>query len=399
MRGTFLVLKKEIIEFVKDRKTMVFMAFPLLLYPVLFGMMNTLGKKDATQRKANLSRLVLVDPNGTLKEVFEKEPRDFRLVDEPSNLPKAIADDQVDLKVVVAPDAASLRAQGRTFQITAQYDQSTPASKLALDRMKKLFEVTRTRWVEERFHASGNPQEMATPFRVQDEHVGDPGQILSKIMGMMLPYILLISMFAASMQSGAYMSAGERERGTLMSLLATRLSRRDIILGKQLALFLLSIVQAVIQIVGMALGMGRIGIQEAAQIPAGQAPTLGAMADPKVLLLTLLLLVPLGLLFTAIVMLVGIQSRNTREATTALTPGIFVVVFMGMFAMAPGVEKMAALPWVPLVNVLVAIRKLFAQQLPAMEYMVALGMTVLLAAAMTALATRILNRESVLFKA
>ena len=109
-------------------------------------------------------------------------------------------------------------------------------------------------------------------------------------------------------------------------------------------------------------------------------------------------MLPLALFFSNFILLGGIQAKNTVEAGTALTPGIFVVVFLGVFSMAPGLEKMAFLPYVPIVNVSLAIRKLFAQQGNMLEYVIALAMTVGLAGLMTWLSIRILNRESAIFK-
>ena len=109
-------------------------------------------------------------------------------------------------------------------------------------------------------------------------------------------------------------------------------------------------------------------------------------------------MVPLGLFFANFILLGGIRARNTLEASAALTPGIFVVVFLGVFSMAPGIEKMAFLPYVPVLNVSLAIRKLFSQQGNPGEYLVALGMTLALAALMTWISTRTLNRESALFR-
>jgi sodium transport system permease protein len=405
MRGTFLVLKKELIEFLKDRKTLFFMAMPLILYPTIYGMMSKLAHRDSAQRKGNPSRIVLQDPSGVIRPLLEKDPKNFTIVAEPADLSKAIYDDVVDLKLTVPAEASELASKGTTFAMKIGYDDGTRSSDLAYERLKKALESEQGHLVEQRFHALGAATSLATPFTIEKQDVGDLGRALSKILGMWLPYVLLISMYAGSMQHGAYMSAGERERGTLLSLLATKLPRRDIIFGKQLALFVLSIVTAIMQLGGMALGMAVIGQQESAgmasaKVGAAQATSsLGAISDPKTLILTLLLLIPLGMVFTAIVLLVGVQSRNTREATTALTPGIFVVVMLGVFTMAPGVEKMAALPWIPVVNVLVIIRKLFSGQYLISHYLVALGMTVLLAAMITSLASKVLNRESALFKA
>jgi sodium transport system permease protein len=210
-------------------------------------------------------------------------------------------------------------------------------------------------------------------------------------------------MYAGAMQHGAYMSAGERERGTLLGLLATRMPRSQIILGKQLALFALCMLTVLVNLASMALGMARMGteIQAARTAGTGGAAALGGLssiAQPSTLLLCFLLLLPLAFFFSAIILMVGIQAKNTREAATALTPGIFIVVMLGVFSMAPGIEKMAALPYVPVLNISLAIRKLFSQQSSAYEYAVALLMTLGLAALATWQSTRVLSRESALFK-
>lgn len=403
MRGTFLVLKKELIEFSKDRKTLFFtFVFPLLLYPLLFTMLSTLIRRDESQRKSKPSRVVILDPSSALRPWLQKESQKFALMEAPpQELGKAIADDQVDLQIEVEPEAAARQQAGETFLVTVKSDENTSASREALKRFQEFLTGAKGRLIEQRFEALGGAKTLSTPIEVKKIEVGDDLLALSKILGMWLPYVLMISMYAGAMQHGAYLSAGERERGTLMSLLATRIPRRDIILGKQLALFVLSIGTALVSLTGMAMGFSRFADTSTNPAVAGasQVAKFGGVLDAKVLLLTLLVLIPLGLLFTAVVMLVGVQSRNTREAATALTPGIFVVVLFGVFSTAPGIEKMAALPWIPLLNVSLTIRKLFAHQAVAWEYLVALGMTVVLAAITTSLATRILNRESALFKA
>jgi sodium transport system permease protein len=233
---------------------------------------------------------------------------------------------------------------------------------------------------------------------------------IGKILGSFLPYILIIMMYAGSMQHGIYVTAGEKERGTLLSLLSTRLPRNQIIWGKLLYIFSIGLLATLMNLLSMAISMGRLFTADAAQVGAqgaqaaaelgGQAALggLASIANPTILGLTFLLMIPLGLFFSNFILLGGIQAKNSMEAGTALTPGIFVVVLLGVFSMAPGLEKMALLPYVPIVNVSLAIRKLFSQQANVLEYLVALGMTVGLAGLMTWLSTRLLNRESAIFK-
>ena len=405
MNGAFLVFKKEMVEFFKDRKTVLFaFVMPLVLYPLIFTMMVKMGKRDADQRRGQPSKVVLVDPENTLRQSLEADRSKFQIIPRPEGeFLKAVTDEKADLLVEVEAQAAGKKARMETFTVNATFDESTSASNLALKRLKEALKGLDEAVIKERLATLKAPDALARPTKVETRDLSDVGRHLRKALGSFLPYVLLIVMYAGAMQHGAYLSAGERERGTLLSLLATRMPRSQIILGKQLALFTLCMLTVVVNLLSMAFSMGRMGSEiEAAQAPgpggAAAVSSLGSIAQPSTILLCLLLLLPLAYFFSAFILMIGTQAKTTREAQTALTPGIFVVIMLGVFSMAPGIEKMAALPYVPILNISLAIRKLFSQQGNAFEYAVALLMTVGLAALTTWQSSRVLSRESALFK-
>lgn len=399
MRGAWLVCKKEFLELGKDRKTLFFtFVMPLLLYPLLFGMMGHLSKRDEAERRGKGSRVVVVDPGRVLAPILASDPQRFELVDRsPEEARKDLENQKLDLVVEVEPGAAEQLARQTTLTVKAFYDESEAASRLALTRLKERLKQQDEAWVKERLQRLGASPELAVPTKVQAIRAGDPSRTLGKALGSFLPYLLMIMMFAGAMQHGIYATAGEKERGTLQTLLATSLPRNQIILGKLLYVFSIGLMSALVNLVSM----GRLVASSAASAESA-APALGglgAMARPEVLALSFLLMIPLGLFFANVIILGGIQARNTVEAGTALTPGIIVVVVLGVFTMAPGIEKWPLLPYVPVVNVSLAIRKLFSQQGNAFEYLLALGMTVGLAALMTWVSTRMLKREAAIFRA
>jgi sodium transport system permease protein len=201
------------------------------------------------------------------------------------------------------------------------------------------------------------------------------------------------------MQHGIYVTAGEKERGTLQSLLSTRLPRNQIILGKLFYVFAMGIIAAVLNLVSMGFTFTRmVGPAMAAGAAHGGAPAGLPVVSSLALLQSLVLMIPLGLLFANFIVFMGIQARSTHEAGTAMMPGLFVVIFLGVFSMAPGIEKMAWVPYVPVMNVSLAIRKLFSQQGDHVQSLIAFAMTIALAALMTWISTRVLDRESVIFK-
>jgi sodium transport system permease protein len=402
MNGALLILKKEFMELSKDRKTLFFtFVMPLILYPLIFAMLGRMGDHDAASRAGRPSRVCLSDPSGVFAQVLRDEPRQFQIVPRPpGDLRQAIRDQRLELSLEVDPAGADKLARDESLDMTVLYDHSDESSKLALERFKNQLRQQESRWVQARLKRLGASPQLALPVKLATVEAGDMGLFMGKLIGSFLPYLLMIMMYAGAMQHGIYATAGEKERGTLLSLLATRLPRTQIIIGKLLYIFSIGILSALVNLLSMALSVGRMMASAGnADLPAQAAATgLAAMASPSVLGLTFLLMVPLGLFFANFILLGGIQARNTLEASTALTPGIFVVVLLGVFSMAPGIEKMAWLPYAPVLNVSLAIRKLFSQQGNGFEYLVALAMTLVLAGLMTWISTRMLNRESAIFR-
>jgi len=401
MRGALLIVKKEFMELSKDRKTMFFtFVMPLILYPLLFTMMGRLGRNDEAQREGRPSRVWVAGPAPALEALLRSDTAKFQLVDKPAgDLGAALRDQKLELELEPDPEAAAKLARQETWSIKATYDRSDDSSKLALDRLREALNRQDKAWVQERLKAMGASSQLAVPTRVEAQDAGGASRTVGKALGSFLPYILMIMMYAGSMQHGIYATAGEKERGTLLSLLSTSIPRNQIIIGKLLYVFSIGLIVAMINLLSMAVSVGRVMAAEgAAHHGSAGIPSLAALASPATIGLTFLLMVPLGLFFANFIILGGIQAKNTVEAGTALTPGVFVVVILSVFSMAPGIEKMAFLPYVPVLNVSLAIRKLFSQQANYWEYAVALGMTIGLAALMTWLSTRMLKRESAIFK-
>ena len=396
MRGALLIAKKEFLELSKDRKTLFFtFVLPFLLYPAIFGMIAKMGKRDEAQNRNKASRVYVSDPSHTLDKVIGSDPKRFEQVARPEgDLKQAIRDQKLELALEVAATAATSLEKQETFTLTATMDESERASEIALKRLKEALKTQEKTWVQGRLQTLGASAQLAEPLKLEVKDAADTTLKAGKAIGMMLPYVLMLMMYAGSMQHGIYATAGEKERHTLLSLMATRLPRNQIILGKLLYIFSIGVISALLNLLSMGLSIASISGGAAGSIQAA-----AAIANPLTLGLTFLIMVPLGLFFANFILLMGIQARNTIEAGSAITPGIFLVMFLGIFTMSPGVDKMAFLAYVPVVNVCLALRKLFSQQFSWMEYLVAFAMTVGLAAIMTMVSTRMLNREKALFKA
>lgn len=394
MRGALLIAKKEFLELSKDRKTMFFaFVLPFLLYPAIFGMMAKMGKRDEAQNRNKASRVYVADPSGAMNGLLADTKLFERVAKPEGDLKQAIRDQKLELALEADANAAEALQKHQTFTLVATMDESERASEVALKRLKESLKGQEKTWVQGRLQVLGASSQLAEPVKLEVKNAADVALEVGKAMGKFLPYLLMIMMYTGAMQHGIYATAGEKERQTLLSLMATRLPRNQIILGKLLYIFCMGVIAALLNLLSMGLS---IGFMTGGSADSMQA--MSAIANPVTLGLTFLIMVPLGLFFSNFILLMGIQAKNTIEAGSAITPGIFLVVFLGVFTMAPGVDKMAFLSYVPVVNVCIALRKMFSQQPNWLEYAIAFTMTVGLAGLMTLVSTRVLNREKALFK-
>jgi len=394
MRGALLIAKKEFLELSKDRKTMFFaFVLPFLLYPAIFGMMAKMGKRDEAQNRNKASRVYVADPSGAMNGLLADTKLFERVAKPEGDLKQAIRDQKLELALEADANAAEALQKHQTFTLVATMDESERASEVALKRLKESLKGQEKTWVQGRLQVLGASSQLAEPVKLEVKNAADVALEVGKAMGKFLPYLLMIMMYTGAMQHGIYATAGEKERQTLLSLMATRLPRNQIILGKLLYIFCMGVIAALLNLLSMGLSIGFMTGGSANSMQA-----MSAIANPVTLGLTFLIMVPLGLFFSNFILLMGIQAKNTIEAGSAITPGIFLVVFLGVFTMAPGVDKMAFLSYVPVVNVCIALRKMFSQQPNWLEYAIAFTMTVGLAGLMTLVSTRVLNREKALFK-
>ena len=410
MRGIWLVAKKEILEFTKDRKTMFFsLVVPILLYPLIFGMMGKMGQREAQQAISKQTRIAIIDPSSVLEPLIQQRPEDFTLVDIPDgDVKQAIREEQLEMLVTLEEQAVKDIEEHKTIPVDVLYNRVEASGRIAWQRLESVLRELDNSVIQARLQQLGASPQLAVPTEVNHRQVGGQELLLAKLLGTMVPYMLMLMLFVGSMQIGIYVTAGERERGTLITLLATGLPRHEIIWGKLLYVFLMGIIFTIINIGAMAFSMGALiprggatGAQlsaEAGREAAEQLSALAAVADPAVIALIILLMIPLGLLFSTLIIFFGVQAKNSQEAGTSMMPVMLLVICMGIFSMSPGIEKIGLLPYIPIINVSMVIRKMFAQQASALEYIIAFLMTTGLAALMTYLSTKFLNRESALFK-
>jgi sodium transport system permease protein len=195
------------------------------------------------------------------------------------------------------------------------------------------------------------------------------------------------------------LTAGEKERGTMETLLCCPAARTDIVLGKFLMVLTGSLCAVMFSLVSLgltilALGSAMMPGPGALAAPGAAMPTI----DPLGIFGLLAMVAPVAVLFSAILFTLSLYAKSSKEAQTYVTPLAFVVVFPCIVGMLPGIELNYRLALVPIVNISLVCKEMLSGVWHWGYIAVIFGSTALYAAAALAIAVRMFGREGVIFR-
>lgn len=244
--------------------------------------------------------------------------------------------------------AEALAGDG-TARYTVLYDESQEKSQVAERKISRFLDRLSEGIVRARVTGHGLAGTVLDPFSPHDINVGRERSILA----VLLPYVVLLMCFAGAIYPAIDLGAGEKERGTLETLLVTPAGRLELVLGKFLVVTLASFTAALLNIVSLSVSV-QLGL-----IDIGGAG--GSLAlDGRAMALSFVLMLPVAALFAAVLMAVSIFAKSFKEAQSYTAPINMVVIVPAVVSFIPGVELTIPLALVPLVNVSLALKEAWA---------------------------------------
>lgn len=402
LNGIKQIFGKEMARILKDKK-MVFSVFllPVLIMVVLLTIINNLAgqmQSDIEEHKA----IVWMQNEPDSFETFLASAGaeyDIRTIASDSDIGEAedaILNGDADLLIEFPVDfdamIAGFQEGDEVPQIKTYYNPSEEYSSQAYQEISVgVLESYRQTLLAGRV---GNPDAI-TVFTVNSDNddmvIQDDEKASGQALGMMLPYFITILLFAGAMGIGTDMIAGEKERGTMASLLVAPVKRSSIVLGKVFALMVVSGISSLVYVAGMVICTpfmmdSMTGMDEALNLNLG----------PDQILMLGLLLVAIAFLYSAVVALISVFAKTTKEASSYIMPVYMVVLVVGlltMFRMGDGG------PWdyyIPFYNSAIALQAILSHELTMSQYLITLVETLALGGILTVLIARAFNNEKVM---
>ena len=392
-----VIFKKEFFEVFRDGRTRYSVILsPLLITPLAMALIGAMIKDRTESSVKETIPVVFVGTKASpvLRDLM-KNPQNMNVeeVNTKAEAAKLIHDQKANAALVFPSDTEQAIAESRQVIVTVLADQGKESSQSAANKLSNLVEERGKRLVALKLQENGLPQQLATPFASVDENIkggGSPGTLIASSF---LPYILAIY----AIIGGAYLAndtvAGEKERGTLETLLVSPASRREIVTGKFVAVVSVSIIGGFLSVIGFLWPI------KTPLVAFSWLAKAGIALSPSGILAMFLVQIPLAILGAGLLLTISTFARTQREAQSYLSPVMLVTTICAMMSLVLKSESPIVWAFVPITNAALVLKQSLEGTTNLTFVMVACGTSLLYAACAVTFAAHAFQKESILLKA
>jgi sodium transport system permease protein len=291
----------------------------------------------------------------------------------------------VDAVLIVWPgfdDALQQQALGR---VSVYYDSVIPNSALAWSRLSDQLGKFRRHLVKDRQRERGLPEGFVTALEVREDNVAPVQRQLGDAVGRLLPLLLITLSVIGAMMAAVDMTAGEKDRATMQTLLCAPVRSLEIVTGKFLGVWTVGLLSAMVNVACL----GFISWRAAALAHVHLVP-FGTLAA------VIALLVPATWTIAALFIAVATVARDAKDAGNFLAPTFLLVLFPAGASLLPGIELNSWTCFAPLANLSLLIRALLVGEVADHLIFLTLLSSLAYAGLALALAARVFGREQIL---
>lgn len=407
-KDSLIILRKELKRMFTDRRLLfMLVVLPLVMLPLMYSFM---GKANTTRRNeinSYTSRIAVCSGEGEVSNLFLQslellnaniETTDLGELD---SLKQRVIDKDLELLIVMPENLNGSILDSSVFNFSIFYNSTGDYSRFAFDQVDMAFAQVNDVIVRQRILASGMSEDMLTAYTINqylaaDEtaDLAEEGSVMGKLIGSMMPFFIVIYLFANSMKVGLDSVAGEKERGTLAILLVNQVSRLSIVLGKMISVMVAAIVGAVSSAIGLKIA-SRYLIEMTSDSGASITEyTMGSMA----IIQFAIVVIPLAILISSLVLLVSTFARNVKEGQGMIMPVYIAVMVMGVTTMQTGDIPPEWMRMAPVFNSLVVLKDIFMQSALWGNIFFTIATSLFVSAVLIFITLRMFNDERVLFR-
>lgn len=397
------VYLKELKDSLRDRRTLISMVVvPTLLMPVLIFAVGFIMKTTVQKAQDEATSLVVIggeDSPGVVAGL--KADRKLKVVEADRDYRKMVSEKRVRLAVEIPGGFEASLKDGAPGTVMLYHYEGEMKSGMGVDEVDRHFRRLREKTVETRLRDRGLSPDLIEPFEIKRQNVAPPEKVGGNLIGGLIPYIIIVLCFTGAMYPAIDLTAGEKERGTMETLLCSPVHRVNIVLGKFLTVMTASIATIAFTLVSTAGSLilaGSLLAVGGGGVAKGAVGTFLPIIDPAGILGVFAMIVPVAVLFAAVLLTISLFAKSYKEAQTYVSPMMIFVLLPSMLGMLPGIELSAKTALVPILNLTLVCKEMLSGVWNWPYIALIFASTALYAAVAIVLCVKMFNREDVIFR-
>lgn len=413
MNGIKTIVQKELARVFGDKK-LIFSLFimPALLMVILYSLMGTMMNSMVDDIEKHTSAVTVINApegfdafvqasgvNADMSYITASDKNISQI--DGGKLKDSIMKGSTDLVIAFDPDfleqVYGYQTGGAIPEVKTYYN---PTEDYSNEARSNLVDGVLTGYKQTLLSERVGDLDSLTVFTVDSSDseastIMDESKAGSQMLSMLLPYLIVMLLFTGPMSLGIDAITGEKERGTMASMLVSPVKRSHIVIGKIVSLSVLSCLSAIVYAVSMIISIPKMY----GDMEVGGFKVQAHFSAPQMLQL-LVIMLALVYLYVAVVILVAVFAKTMKEANTYVSPVYILVIVAGIFTMFAGNAEIE-LPMyaIPVYGSAAAIQRVITNELTAAQFGVSVLGTLALSVILTILVTKAFNSEKVMFNA
>ena len=390
------IFLKELIDVLRDRRTLMFMVvIPVLITPLL--VVGSIKFQEYQNKKSDekILKIALInETDDVIIKGFLSEQKGVEIIEDISldSLESGIKTDSIQGGMYIEKEFLSKISSNNTGVINIYYKSSDLMSK-SKKRMKDALENYKKTVVTERLTNLNIDEKLLEPLDIVDVDMSTAKETIGKAVGGFIPYILVMFIFLGAMYPAIDLGAGEKERGSLETLLSSPATKFEITMGKLLVVSLTGLVSGLVSVLGISSSLFFID-----NIPEQIQSTIMELINPFMIFSVIILMIPIAIFFASMLLSISFYARSFKEAQSLMAPLNMVIIVPLFLSLGPGMEIDHATALMPLINVGLLTKEILAGSVEPIYFIETLCSLLFFAAVGIKFSVYWFNKENTIFR-
>ena len=352
------IFKKELIDVLRDRRTLMFMVvIPILITPLLIiGSIKFQEYQNKKSEEKILKIAYINESEDSLTKQLLSEQKGVKIIEgvQLDSIESYIKSDSLQGGLYLGKGFLKKIKTNSSGDVKIYYKSSDLMSK-SKKRMQAALDIYKEKIIAERLKQLNVDGQTLDPITITNIDMATAKETLGKAIGGFIPYVLVMFIFLGAMYPAIDLGAGEKERGSLETLLSSPATKFEITMGKLLVVSLTGIVSGLVSVLGISSSLFFID-----KIPVQIQETILELINPFMIFSIIILMIPIAIFFASMLLSISFYARSFKEAQSLMGPLNMVIIVPLFLSLGPGMEMDHTTALMPLINVGLLTKEILA---------------------------------------